>query len=105
MIEKIQNAIKKLLLRPNTPQSDPIVTTAEIKTSGSIKTQVLLRESGIVDFDPSIMHLNIEVITSSAQRELVCEEMVYLAQNSTEVAQYLNLQGLLEDYDEELREF
>ena len=104
-IDDLTEFLRNLLWNKNQKEDDPIVAAVSIRTEGSMTEHFMLQKSEIPTFNPEIHQLAVDAITNEEQQQLALEEQVYLASTYPEVARYLHLQGLVEDYREELREF
>ena len=106
VIENIQDwtqEIAKLLWSTRKIEGDTVVAAVSTKTKEPI--HLLMRESELNQFDPSTLSLAVDYITNKDQLELAYKERDYLISKIPEISRYLDLTVMIEDYEEELREF
>ena len=98
--------IASLIWKNRSNSEDEAIAAARTRNSTFPGYFILLR-SDISNFNPAILTLCLEAITNKDQLDLAKQEAFWLSQEVPEVAKYINLMSMIEDYeaDSGLREY
>lgn len=102
-LNTLVKSLSALVWKNRQPEGDSVV--AAIRTKTANPTQMLVLDSEVDSFNPTIHSLAVEVITNESQLQMAKEELQWLSENVPEVTRYLTLSSLVDDYEEDLREY